>query len=283
MPDDRTKQMGFYFPDHGRRTLAETTDLCIAAHPDDIELMAYPAIYACKGRPGRGFVGLVLTDGAGEAAGESLRSFSRADKAAVRAGEQRRAAEIGGYLAVALLGHSSDEVKNQREEILSQIGEVLRLCRPERVYIHNLADKHDTHVAAAVAAIAALQALPEALRPGRVYGMEVWRSLDWLCDGDKTVFDRYGDPELERALITAFPSQIAGHKHYDDGVLGRRTANAVFLSGYEKDRAAGACYGMDMTGEIFAGLSAQEMIGRHIDRFRADVIGRLDRISAKKG
>lgn len=272
----------FYFPNSERQDLSKTTDMCIAAHPDDIELMAYPAIYACKGRADRGFVGLVLTDGAGAASGESLRTLSPGQKAKIRAEEQRKAAELGGYLAVALLGRSSEEVKAQREEIVAGIGDILRLCRPDRVYIHNLADKHDTHTAAAVAAIKALQALPRALRPGKVYGMEVWRSLDWLCDADKTVFDQYGDPELERGLITVFGSQIAGHKRYDDGVLGRRTANAVFLSGYEKDQAAGACYALDMTEEIFAGLSPQEIIGRRIDRFRADVMDRIERVCRRK-
>lgn len=279
---NETERIAFYFSNPAQCDLAGTTDLCIAAHPDDIELMAYPAIYACREDAARGFVGLVLTDGAGAAAGECLKNLSRAQKAAVRAKEQRRAAELGGYLAVGLLGCSSEEVKAQQRFVVSAVEEVLRCCRPERVYIHNPADKHDTHVAASIAAITALRALPEALRPKRVYGMEVWRSLDWLTDDDKTVFDRYGDPELERSLITVFGSQIAGHKRYDEGVLGRRAANAVFLSGYEKDQAAGACYAMDMTGEIFAGLPVREMIGRRIDRFKEDAIGRIDRLSGEK-
>ena len=45
--------------------LARTTHLCIAAHQDDIEIMAYHGIAECFGRKDRGFTGVVVTNGAG--------------------------------------------------------------------------------------------------------------------------------------------------------------------------------------------------------------------------
>ncbi len=45
--------------------LARTTHLCISAHQDDIEIMAYHGIAECFGRTDRWFTGVVVTNGAG--------------------------------------------------------------------------------------------------------------------------------------------------------------------------------------------------------------------------
>lgn len=267
-----------YFPSGKEVSLADTTDLCIAAHPDDMELMAYPAIYDCGRARDKAFTGVVLTDGAGSVVGDAIRNSSAAEIIEIRKAEQLKAAEIGGYHAQYLLGFSSAQLRSLRPDIIQTLVEIIEACRPRTLYIHNFADKHDTHVAAALAALAALRALPMEVRPEKVYAMEVWRSLDWLGDDRKTVFDQYGDPQLERALLTVFRSQIAGSKRYDDGVIGRRAANAVFLSGYQKDSAAGACYGMDMTDFVFSGRPVAEFISEAIDEFKSDVANRIERI-----
>ena len=45
--------------------LARTTHLCVSAHQDDIEIMAYHGIVECFGRTDRWFTGVVVTNGAG--------------------------------------------------------------------------------------------------------------------------------------------------------------------------------------------------------------------------
>ena len=45
--------------------LARTTHLCISAHQDDIEIMAYHGIAECFGRKDKWFTGVVVTNGAG--------------------------------------------------------------------------------------------------------------------------------------------------------------------------------------------------------------------------
>ena len=57
------------------------------------------------------------------------------------------------------------------------------------MYTHNLADKHETHVAVALRTIAAIRGLPEEERPARLLGCEVWRDLDWMLDEEKVVLD----------------------------------------------------------------------------------------------
>ncbi|MFI5337935.1 MAG: PIG-L family deacetylase, partial [Opitutales bacterium] len=45
--------------------LARLTHLCVAAHQDDIEIMAHAGITDCLDTPGRHFGGVVVTNGAG--------------------------------------------------------------------------------------------------------------------------------------------------------------------------------------------------------------------------
>jgi len=98
------------------------------------------------------------------------------------------------------------------------------------VYTHNLADKHDTHVAVALRLIQALQQLEPSERPAQVIGCEIWRALDWMVDSEKVVMDVSEHQNLQTALLGVFDSQIAGGKRYDAAAISRRLANATFLS-----------------------------------------------------
>jgi hypothetical protein len=74
-------------------------------------------------------------------------------------------------------------------------------ARPQVIYTHNLADKHDTHVAVVLRTLQALRELPREARPEHVYGCEVWRDLDWLSDADKVVFDVQAHENLAMSLV----------------------------------------------------------------------------------
>ena len=56
-----------YIPDgtEQNKALKRTTHLCIAAHQDDIEFMAFGPIAECFGSKDKYFCGVVTTDGAG--------------------------------------------------------------------------------------------------------------------------------------------------------------------------------------------------------------------------
>jgi len=154
---------------------------------------------------------------------------------------------------------------------------ILGAARPETVYTHNLADKHATHVGVAVAAIRAMRGLPRDLRPRKVIGCEVWRDLDWLPDGEKVLMDVSAHDDLAAALHAAFASQIAGGKRYDLAVLGRRAANATFLESHATDSASQLIVGMDLTALVEdEELDMAEYAGGMIDRFRADVVSKIN-------
>ena len=104
-----------YVPD-GRpiaKALARTTHLCLAAHQDDIEIMAYHGIAACYGRRTPGFAGVVVTDGAGSPRTGPFARFTDEQMKRVRSDEQRRAAQLGRYSAMIQLAHPSRVVKER--------------------------------------------------------------------------------------------------------------------------------------------------------------------------
>jgi len=256
--------------------LSRTTHLCIGAHQDDQEFMAYPGIEECFGRSDRWFSGVIVTNGGGSARTGLYADYTDEDMMAIRRQEQRKAAVVGEYACQIQLRYPSSLVKDPAEDcVVADLVEILKAMRPEVVYLHNPADKHDTHVAVALRAISAMRELPEADRPRLVVGCEIWRSLDWLCDSDKQVMPADGHPNLAAALSAVFDSQILGGKRYDSAVMGRRMANATFFESHQADTYEAISWGMDLTDLIKKpDLDICDYTLTYIDRFKQDVEAR---------
>jgi LmbE family N-acetylglucosaminyl deacetylase len=261
----------------GADALPRITHLGIGAHQDDLEFMAYHGILACYQNDTEWFAGVTCTNGAGSARTGAYAKFSDEQMRAIRRKEQNLAAQIGQYGAMIQLDYPSAAVKDPGGTALrDDLVEVLRVTRPDVVYTHNLADKHDTHIGVGVATIQAIRALPVEERPGRVYGCEVWRNLDWMPDGEKVVQDVSFHENLATALNGVFDSQIAGGKRYDEGVLGRRHANATFFESHAVDRADSIAFAMDLTPLVRdESLDIAGYVDGIIGRFRDDVITKL--------
>jgi LmbE family N-acetylglucosaminyl deacetylase len=261
--------------------VSRTTHLGIGAHQDDLEFMAFHGIIACHGRSDLWFGGVIVTDGRGSSRSGPYADWTDEQVAAERVREQRKAADIGEYSFVAQLGHPSRTVKDAgREEVVDDIHRVLEACRPETVYLHNPADKHDTHVACLLRSLAALRRLPKDRRPKTVYGCEVWRDLDWMVDSDKSPMPVSGPPGLAERINGVFATQIAGGKRYDLAVLGRRMANATFSDAHASDRESAMAWAIDLTPLVHD--DAADLTGHvcaYIDRFRGDVVERIRKFS----
>jgi LmbE family N-acetylglucosaminyl deacetylase len=261
--------------------LARTTHLAIGAHQDDLEFFAFHGIAGCFARPDRWFTGVVCTDGAGSARTGAYGEFTDADMQRIRRQEQRKAAVIGEYAAVIQLGYASSDLKNAADSRCTEELHLIMLeSRPATVYLHNPADKHDTHVAVFLRSLEALRRLPPAARPAVVYGCEGWRDLDWLVDADKVALPVSAQPHLQAALNGVFDSQIAGGKRYDAAVLGRRLAHATFFDSHAVDAETGLTFAMDLTPLVCdPALAVEEFVAGYLDRLRADVLGRLRRMN----
>ena len=230
--------MIIYIPDgtEEKKAITRTTHLAISAHQDDIEFMAYAPIAECFGKADKWFSGVVVTDGAGSPRSGLYADYTDEKMKEVRITEQKKAAAVGEYSFQMLLGHPSKEVKDPRNTaIVKELAEIIRQAKPKYLYTHNLADKHETHVATALKVIAALHTLSPDERPERVYGCEVWRDLDWMNDEEKVFMDCGPHPNLMRCLSAVFDSQIVGGKRYDLAAEGRRLANATFSASHACD------------------------------------------------
>ncbi len=261
--------------------LSRTTSLCIAAHQDDIEIMAYGAIVDCYDNADQWFTGVVVTDGAGSPRSGIYGKYTDEEMKKIRIQEQKLASDIGRYSAQLLLSYPSSEVKNAKNDaVVNELAEIIEQCNPEIVYTHNLADKHDTHVAVALRTISALRKLPKVKLPQKVYSLEVWRGLDWLRDEDKSVFDTSKHPNLAAALLGVYDSQIAGGKRYDLAALGRRTANATFFASHDVDESDSISYGLDITDLVYdKSIIPKEFLNDYIENFKKEIGDRIGRFS----
>jgi LmbE family N-acetylglucosaminyl deacetylase len=257
--------------------LARTTHLCIAAHQDDIEIMAYHGIAECFGLKDKWFTGVVVTNGAGSPRSGIYGGYSDEEMQKVRLIEQRKAAYVGEYSCQIQLGYSSSQVKNQNEtQVVDSLAAILRATRPEVVYIHNFADKHDTHIGVSLNAIKALRAVRSETQPLKVYGCEVWRDLDWMLDEDKQALPVSARSNIAASLVGVFDSQVTGGKRYDLATAGRRLAHATYFASHGTDQESALNFAMDLTPLVNdPAMSISEYVLGFVDRFRADVARRL--------
>jgi LmbE family N-acetylglucosaminyl deacetylase len=257
--------------------LARTTHMAVGAHQDDLEIMGVDGILACFQQEDRWFTGVVVTNGSGSPRDDLYRDYTDEDMRGVRAKEQKKAAVIGEYAAQALLDYPSSVVKDaSNKDLVEDIALLLEMAQPGVVYTHNLADKHDTHVALTLRVIEAIRDLAEEERPQRLYGCEVWRDLDWMLDEDKVAFDCSAHENLQAALLGVFDSQICGGKRYDLATMGRRRANATYFASHGTDVATGLIYAMDLTPLIEdPSKDIEGYVHAYIDRFAHEVQNRI--------
>jgi LmbE family N-acetylglucosaminyl deacetylase len=264
--------------------LARTTHLAIGAHQDDLEIMAIDGILKCFQRDDRWFTGVVVTNGRGAPRAGLYQNFTDDQMWLVRNKEQKKAAVMGEFAAQILLDYPSSVVKDGSNESATQdVARLLKLARPEVIYTHNLADKHDTHVGVALKVVEAIRSLPEAERPRKLYGCEVWRDLDWMVDADKIAFDCSAHENLQVALVGVFDSQVSGGKRYDLATMGRRRAHATYHASHETDVTTGLAFAMDLTPLVED--ATQDISGylqAYINRFAHHVSQRIDTMQGNK-
>ena len=264
-----------------RRALARTTHMAIAAHQDDVEIMALEGILEGFGSQEKWFTAVIVTNGAGSPRDGLYAAYTDEQMQVVRRLEQKKAAFVGEYSALALLDHSSSAVKSPsnsgpREDLKVLIA----AARPDVIYTHNLADKHDTHVGVALRVIAAIRELPLDQRPRRLLGCEVWRDLDWMNDSDKVVFNLDQHENIATSLVGVFDSQIAGGKRYDLATMSRRRAHATYHQSHAVDAAQMINFAMDLTPLVADDkLEPAAYAQGFIRRFADEVSARLIRLS----
>ena len=266
-----------FIPDQAPDPLARITHLGIGAHQDDLEFMAFHGILACCHSQEKWFGGVTCTNGAGSSRTGCYANFTDEEMQQVRIQEQDAAAVVGQYGAMIQLAYPSSAVKSSSDPSLKDdLLQILLAARPQVVYTHNPADKHDTHIGVMAAALQAMREMPPDARPKAVYGCEVWRGLDWMMDNEKVAHNVSAHENLAAALNGVFDSQIAGGKRYDLATLGRRRANATFFESHAADDCESLSFAMDLTSLVTdPSLDIVEYVLGFIHRFEADVREKL--------
>ena len=95
-----------------KEALARTTCLGISAHQDDIELMSWAGILGCFGKKDKWFSAIVTADGAGSPRTGLYADYTNEEMMEVRRLEQKKAAFVGEYAALALLNYTSSAIKD---------------------------------------------------------------------------------------------------------------------------------------------------------------------------
>ncbi len=259
--------------------LKRITHLGIGAHQDDLEFMAFHGILACFAQADQWFGGVTCTNGSGSSRTGPYASSTDAQMMAIRRQEQNTAAVIGQFGAMFQLDYPSSAIKSATDTSLkNDLKQILAATRPEVVYTHNPADKHDTHIGVVIAALQAMRELPRDQRPKKVIGCEVWRNLDWLPDAEKVLMDVSGRDNLAAALNGAFDSQIAGGKRYDLATAGRRAANATFFESHATDKTTQLIFGMDLTPLVTDETAdIVTFVCGLVDKLKADVQQKLSK------
>jgi LmbE family N-acetylglucosaminyl deacetylase len=229
--------------------------LAIGAHQDDLEIFAMHGIGQSFSRSSKRFVGVTVTNGGGSARKGPFVNLTDAQMVDERHKEQNEAARLGNYAAQFQLRYPSSSIKGISpplgQELVQELLAILRLTKPETLYIHNPFDKHESHLACMRASLEAVRIYAGEMDPQfplrTIFGCEVWRGLDWLPDSYKVLLDVSDYLDLQRELIGAHRSQIEGSKNYIDATLGRQFANATYNDSHNLDEAVAATLALDLS------------------------------------
>jgi len=263
--------------------LASTTHLGIGAHPDDLEIMAFPGICACRNQKNLRFSGVVATNGAGSPRSGSSEKLSTAELVKARREEQRNAAVLGGYATILQLAHPSSEIRGAgRNALTADLLEILKDAKPKVVYLHNPADRHETHVAVLLASLAALRQLPPTDRPAEIYGCEVWGDLDWVPAERVIRLPCPAPADFGPSLLRVFRSQVDG-KRYDLAAAGRRRAQATLADAYSADQAEEVVLALDLKPLVEnPKLTLAEFVSSLTGEFQKQTLERIRRLEASQ-
>jgi N-acetylglucosamine malate deacetylase 1 len=213
--------------------------IVVAPHPDDDILGAGGTmIEASEG--GRGVFSIYLTDGRGSPrAGAGIGDEEMASR---RQEEALAALKATGAAGGFFLGKRSGELEGDGGEVERQLREIFKWLAPAEVYLPAPYERHRTHQMATRISLRALR--PAAGAKPAVMGYSLWGCFH----GGKKRLARDISPYIRKKVeaVLAHATQVA-YKGYQQGILGKNNAEAVFWDSREVQKGAFVETFVDMT------------------------------------
>jgi LmbE family N-acetylglucosaminyl deacetylase len=259
--------------------LSRTTHLCIAAHYDDVEIMAFNGIWECYESNTNFFTAVIVTDGLGGEKNGIYKNFTDEEFINTRKEEQKKAAHLGKYNAVIFLEYSSLSTKDINFiPIDNDLSHIIDITKPHTIYTHSPFDFHITHLAVVSRVIGVLSNLKERYICQKIIGCEVWGSLDWLPQERKILLDVSQNINLQSNLIKVFDSQISRGKDFAAATLARRKANATFQKTMKEDSYKGITLAVLLNDTVVKNISLEDFVDSVFREYAQETSSRLSSI-----
>ena len=238
-----------------------TNLVVISPHPDD-DVLGAGGVMIAAAEEGRGVFSVTVTDGRGSPRRDP--AISDEEMAALRQKESVAALRAAGAAGGFFLRKRSSELEGEGgKEVGKDLQEILEWLRPMEVFLPAPYERHKTHILCTRLTIEALRS-SAAPRPS-LLGYSLWGNF-W---GEKRRVVRDITPFIRKKVgaVLAHSTQIA-YKNYQQGILGKNNAEAVFWEAHEAQKADFVEIFLEMTGLLEAkDLSLSDFIRQDVEGF----------------
>jgi LmbE family N-acetylglucosaminyl deacetylase len=233
----------------------------ISPHPDD-DILGAGGVMIEAAEKGRAVFSVIVTDGRGSP--RKGPPISDEDRVALRQKESMAALKVAGAAGgFYLLKRSSELEGEEGTGVERDLRELFESLRPSEVFLPAPYERHRTHIRCTRLTLEALRSSAW-LRPS-LLGYSLWGSFF----GEKKRVLRDITPFIRKKVeaVLAHATQIA-YKNYQQGILGKNNAEAIFWESQEVQKATFVETFLDMTELLeHKDLSLEDFIRQDVEAF----------------
>lgn len=239
----------------------------ISPHPDD-DILGAGGVMIEAAEKGRAVFSVIVTDGRGSP--RKGPPISDEDMVALRQKESMAALKVvgaaGGFY---FLKPNSGLEGEEGKKVGGDLRELFEWLRPSEVFLPAPYERHRTHIRCTRLTLEALRS-SSGLRPS-LLGYSLWGSFF----GEKKRVVRDITPFVRKKVeaVLAHTTQIA-YKNYQQGILGKNNAEAIFWESQEVQKATFVETFLDMTELLERkDLSLEDFIRQDVEAFIRAFLG----------
>jgi LmbE family N-acetylglucosaminyl deacetylase len=213
----------------------------ISPHPDD-DVLGAGGVMIGAAEEGRGVFSVTVTDGGGSP--QKGPNISEEEMVERRQKESIAALRVVGATGGFYFRRRNSDLEGQEgKEMEKDLKELLEWLTPDEVYLPAPYERHKTHQKVTRLALAALRSSTASSNP-LLLGYSLWGGF-W---GGKKRWVKDISPFIRKKVeaVLAHSTQIA-YKNYQQGILGRNNADAIFGESHDIPEASFVETFLDMT------------------------------------